>query len=228
MEGKRIMIKKAVFIFLFTLIIPASSAWAVGIGAYGTGGVAFNTWYYQGSSYGSTTDYLYGGGLIIDSNAAQDSLFNYRFTGGYEQYVITDPKSGETGDPIHRFSMTHTFGFGVARSDVVRFWLGPRLGFHYLYKRDSYMTYEFYPGVGTFTIIPVKNEIKLDGIGLDVMLALGVNFNIGQVVTLFIDIGFGYAGLVNINDTKDAGHSFGLDGKVGIMFRVNDTYSNAM
>lgn len=218
------MIKKIALCFLFAVIIPATSVWATGIGAYGTGGVAFSTWFYDGTDYGNTTDYFYGGGLVIDSNAARNTLFGYRFTAGYEQYISTDPEYNFTGDPIHRVSMTHTFGFGVARTETVRFWIGPRIGLHYLFKKETHSTYEFFPGFGTFSIIPQTIEIDLDLFGLDLMLALGVNFNIGQYVTLFLDLGFGYIGNYNIDDMKDMGHAFGLDGKAGIMFRVNDTY----
>ncbi len=218
------MIKKSAICFLFAVIFPVTSAWAAGIGAYGTGGAAFSTWYYDGQKVGNSTDYFYGGGLIVDSNAARNTLFNYRFTAGYEQYVVSDPDSNYTSDPIHRVGMTHTFGFGIARSQAVRFWIGPRIGLHYLFLNKTFTTWDLDVGLGYFTLLPRKTKIDFDILGLDIMLALGLNFNIGQYVTLFLDLGIGYVGNYNINDSKDMGHAFGLDGKAGIMFRVNDTY----
>ncbi|MBN1497307.1 MAG: hypothetical protein JXA07_11095 [Spirochaetes bacterium] len=216
------MIKKIFICLLFVIAVPISSAWAAGIGAYGTGGVAFTTWYYDGTKGGTTQDYFYGGGLIVDSNAARNTLFNYRFTAGYERFVVTDPDLDYEGDPIHRVSMTHTFGFGIARSEAVRFWIGPRIGLHYLFLNKSYTEWEFSPFLG---MLPQKVKIDLDALGVDVLLALGLNFNIGQTVTLFIDLGFGYMGNYNLNNTQEMGHAFGLDGKAGIMFRINDTYA---
>lgn len=60
-------------------------------------------------------------------------------------------------------------------------------------------------------------------IGFDLLLAFGVNFNIGNMATIFLDLGFGYMGNYNIHETQK-GHGFGLDGKIGFMFRINDKY----
>jgi hypothetical protein len=197
------MKKTLVFLCLLAVVIGfARSAQAAGIGVYGTGGVALSTLRYHGMS-ASSTDYFYGGGIVIDSNVAKDQLFGYRFTAGYEQYVFTDPNSDYSSSPIHRFSMSHTFGFGMARTEMVRFWVGPRIGLHYLYKHDS--------------------GYKYDAIGADALLALGVNVNAGDTFTFFFDIGFGYMGNYNIN-AAEVGNAFGFDGKIGFMFRINDTY----
>ena len=197
---KKVLFLACLFAICFCI---AQSAHAAGIGVYGTGGVAMMNWQYDGTKGGSSTDYFYGGGLVVDSNVARNELFGYRFTAGYEQYVLSDPNSDATSDPIHRFSMTHTFGFGVARAEMVRFWVGPKLGLHYLYRRDSGYT--------------------IDAIGFDALLGLGLNVNAGDVFTFFIDIGMGYMGVYNINSSQ-VGNAFGVDGKMGFLFRINDTY----
>ncbi|HOT44100.1 MAG TPA: hypothetical protein PLM53_08630 [Spirochaetota bacterium] len=198
------MKKVLMFIVMCAIsMVIAQSAQAAGIGVYGTGGVAMMNWQYNGTKVGSSTDYFYGGGLAVDSNVARNELFGYRFTAGYEQYVLTDPGSDAKSDPIHRFSMTHTFGFGVARTEMVRFWIGPKIGLHYLYKHDNGYSY--------------------DAIGADALLALGLNVNAGKVFTFFFDIGVGYMGVYNLKGSG-VGNSFGADAKLGFMFRINDSY----
>lgn len=212
--------KKVLFFIVMCAIsmVFAQSARAAGIGVYGTGGAAFMNWKNEGDKYGSSTDYFYGGGIIVDSNVAKDQLFGYRFSAGYEQYVLTDPGSSNTSDPIHRFSMSHTFGFGMVRTDMVRLWAGPRLGLHYHYLH--------------------KAGYELDAIGADALLAFGLNINPGNIFTLFFDVGFGYMGFYTIKskvtsadifgytpkEMRPMGHSFGIDAKIGFMFRINDTY----
>jgi hypothetical protein len=222
------MIKKTAIACLFTIIFSATSAWAAGIGVYGTGGPVFSTWYINGEKSGGTTDYFYGGGLVIDSNVAKNIAFGYRFTGGYEQYVLENPDTGYTGEPIHRISMSHTFGFGAARTDMIRFWVGPRIGLHYLFKSESYYSLGVYPLFWPpfILILPQKRTVDIDAIGLDLLLALGLNINMGDNFTLFFDVGFGYMGNYNIN-ISEMGHAFGLDAKAGIMFRIKDTYALA-
>jgi hypothetical protein len=188
----------------------AQSAQAAGIGVYGTGGVNLDTISYRGATANST-DYFYGGGLAIDSNVARNELFGYRFTLGYEQYRMKASNSDYTSDPIHRISMSHTFGFGVARNETVRFWLGPRIGIHYLFIRKT--------DTGWTTQVTEKTDF----IGLDALLALGLNINMGDVATLFFDIGFGYMGNYDLH-SSGIGNGFGLDGKIGFMFRINDKF----
>lgn len=198
----------------------AESAQAAAIGVYGTGGVNFSTWKYRDAS-ASTTDALYGCGVVFDTNAAKNELFGYRLTAGYEQYRLKYTESDQSSDPIHRVSMSHTFGFGMVRTDLIRFWAGPRIGLHYLNYRNSYTTIRI--NVIPPMIYPKKIKVKLDMIGFDLLLAFGFNFNIGNMATIFLDLGFGYMGNYNIHETQK-GHGFGLDGKIGFMFRINDKY----
>ncbi|HNW28761.1 MAG TPA: hypothetical protein PKN50_09815 [Spirochaetota bacterium] len=204
-----------------TVIIITQSAQAAGIGVYGTGGVNFSTWNYKGASANST-DYFYGGGLVVDSNVARNELFGYRFTAGYEQYRLKDPDTDSTSSAMHRVSMSHTFGFGIARNETVRFWLGPRIGMHYLRYRDSYNTINMsmFPYVMPY---PQNVKVTIDMIGIDALLAMGLNINMGDVATIFFDLGIGYMGNYNIR-VSERGHGFGVDGKIGFMFRINDNY----
>ena len=125
--------KKIVFIIVCSVFILAylKPAGAIGIGLYGTGGVDFSTWRekkYETYSFNNnrnykTTNYLFGGGLIMDTNVAGDSLLNYRFTFGYQQYRIPDFGT----EYMHGICMSHTLGFGLVRTRFVRLWIGPQL-----------------------------------------------------------------------------------------------------
>jgi len=222
MQNGGLSMKKILFsIGLCAAIMAvAQSAQAAAIGVYGTGGVNLSTWEYRDVS-ANTTDALYGCGVVFDTNAAKNELFGYRLTAGYEQYRLKYAELNKSSDPIHRVSMSHTFGFGMVRTDLIRFWAGPRIGLHYLNYRNSYTTFRI--NLIPFFPYPSKVTVKLDMIGLDLLLAFGINFNIGNVATIFLDLGFGYMGNYNIHETQK-GHGFGLDGKVGFMFRINDKY----
>ncbi len=112
----------------------------------------------------------------------------------------------------------------MVRTDLIRFWAGPRIGLHYLNYRDSYTSIRI--NLIPPMAYPYKVTVKLDYIGFDLLLAFGVNFNIGKIATIFIDLGFGYMGNYNVHVTNN-GHGFGFDAKVGVMFRINDTYGQA-
>jgi hypothetical protein len=138
------MFTKIVLFCIFSFLLLASSLWAAGIGIYGTGGVNFSNWESNGSTPKSTA-YFYGGGLVIDSNAARNELFGYRFTAGYEQVRRIYPYPNFLNVSIHKFSMTHTLGFGVVRNENLRLWIGPQLGLHYLYYLDIRLIYRSLP-----------------------------------------------------------------------------------
>jgi hypothetical protein len=223
---------------LCVLVFTVRSARAAAIGVYGTGGVEMTNWKYQEKITGTSTDYGYGGGIIIDSNAAQDRVFGYRFTLGYEQYFFHSSYGSSmiyiNDEPIHRFSMSHTFEFGIVRTPSLRFWIGPQIGFHYFNanytKQDkSSLLMTLTAAQFGFFIPPETLEFDIDYLGLDLMLATGINYNIGKTVTLFLELGFGYVGKYNLNGPygtgNTAGNSIGMQAKAGIMFRVNDTFA---
>ena len=191
---------------LLPVVIPGllalvTTAHAAGIGLYGAGGTPMINWKYNRTDFGSTTDHCYGGGLVVDSAVAKDTLFNYRFTAGYERYgsdnrfLFTEPGS----KTAHKFDMCHSFGFGLVRTEAMRFWVGPQIGAHYIHSSDfphdryAIIPYYYLPGTGLVYsvggLLPAPHTKKASAIGVDVLLALGVNFNIGELVTLFAEIG---------------------------------------
>jgi hypothetical protein len=233
------------FIYLLLLFVSIitvnNTAYAVGLGIYGSGGTSLSNWKYDDNKYncGNTTDYFYGGGFIVDSAVAKNQLLNYRFSMGYEQYGSHDPSIHETESSnrtAHKFDMSHTFGFGLVKSAAIRFWIGPQIGAHCLYSlnfpHDRYSIippYYIYSMLSSNTgsLLPVSHTKKLLAVGIDALLAIGININIGDYTTLFAEVGFGYMGTYNINGIKETGNGYGLKGKIGIMFRINDAYAAA-
>ncbi|OHD70444.1 MAG: hypothetical protein A2W19_15635 [Spirochaetes bacterium RBG_16_49_21] len=61
--------------------------------------------------------------------------------------------------------------------------------------------------------------------GFDVLLALGVNFNIGDYTTIFLDLGIGYRGQYSFKYDSIEKH-IGAQAGVGIMLRINDKYQS--
>ena len=98
---------------------------------------------------------------------------------------------------IYDIQMFHSFGFGIVRTSVFRLWLGPQFGLGYAGSRYG----EVY-----FKLGPI----------------LGFNFNIGDVVTLFFDVGARfYVAAAKIPSTSTGFSGFA---NAGILFRINDTY----
>lgn len=215
------MFKNLFFLLLFiTMVFSASAAWAVGLGFYGTGGMARDSLSSKNSeSSVMVNDSFYGGGFILETVSAKDQLFGYRLKLEYNQFNSKEPDSGLEFNGFHNVGMYHTFGFGVIRTNLVRFWAGPQIGLSYTfgeitkhYSNFSFTSFE----IGAY-------KVKMQSVGVDVLIALGVNFNIGSTATLFIDFGAGYMGKYDTT-SSEVGHAIGFKASAGIMFRVADTY----
>ncbi|MBP7738504.1 MAG: fibronectin type III domain-containing protein [Spirochaetes bacterium] len=159
-----------------------NNLFTLGIGVFGTGGVSMQYWNRKNDTVGNG-----GGGIVLDTAMARDSLRNYRFTFSCEKdygfryrnmpvfYSIPLSVSGSTIPLVlTRFykskqrinpvslTMSHAFGFGVVRTKWVRFWLGPELSFSFTtHGADKLMG--GYAGFG---------------------LIVGLNINLGDYVSL--------------------------------------------
>jgi hypothetical protein len=197
-------------VLLLFLVMRSVPAHAFGIGLFGNfdGG---QLWW---DGYGTSYDFLnYGGGLVFDTNLAGNSLFNYRMELGvsniHSNYEADTPIYGvyttKYEDSI-AISSVNYFGFGIVRSQYVRFWLGPQLTFG-----------------GTVT--------NLTGFYAGLGVALGLNFNFGDVFTLAVTGSGRY--LFSIRDytegsSKYISYGLGWDGMVTLafLFRFSgDTYN---
>lgn len=181
------MRKKLVYLTCIVFIIMAvsGSAMALGIGVFVDGGIGEIRMknYYTNvtgvcsySSYNKGLDYLFGGGLALDTCVVDGKLFNYRLQIGCDDYVAPhEPASWVIqGSRMHyaihhtvRLSMTHTFGFGIIRNNAMRLWTGPSVSAHY------------YP-------IEKRAHLLVPG------LSLGVNMHLNESMSLTVECGVKY------------------------------------
>ncbi|MDM7985815.1 MAG: hypothetical protein QUS13_00625 [Smithella sp.] len=242
------MNKRASTLFLAMIIISlcASSAHALGIGAYGYVGAgkarAAGWFLIPILSSVLEPDISAGGGLVIDSNCAGDRLFNYRLAiGGARTFPL---KSDEKTAHITRLHAANIFGFGVVHREGFRFWVGPQLGFNTLYYRDQKELADQITTVGgSVTYNPfMGKQTKYSLFGASLGLALGMNFNLPRDMTLSLEGGYRYALYYGVKYQKAYlpfsggyiplainGWSLwsGDDGYVSIavLYRVNDAFT---
>ena len=225
----------AMMIF-WSVLLSHKIAFAAGVGLYATGGGSMSNWKYKDKNYGSTTDYFFGGGLVVDTAIAKNTLLNYRITAGYERYGSDSTSLYMTNSKktAHKFDMSHTLGFGVYRSKAIRFWAGPELGLHCIYSLDfqhvqyslvaPYLIGDTGWATGFGEIFYTSPTKKMLAIGIDALLAIGINVNLGEYTALFAHAGFGYMGTYQLKGDKETGNGCGAKVKISIMFRFNDSY----
>lgn len=227
---------------------------SLGLGPFGSAGIGMQSW------NGKFVKPWNGGvGIMIDTALARDTLVNYRTTvsfaqnydyryskrpclftlpvsyGGYTAriYQTLYYKSRELVKP-YSVDLASGIGFGVVRTPVVRFWLGPEY----------------------FLKLVTTGSKRYLGVTGGLGLVLGLNINIGSVVTLaFSGSGrvlysyrYSQYGSIDTSDfvqgsfspaipsyvqpdprkkinQQDHGIGFGGQLNVAVLFRINDTYS---
>ncbi|HEY6000653.1 MAG TPA: hypothetical protein VI078_15305 [bacterium] len=142
--------------------------------------------------------------FVLDTNVAADRIFNYRLALGYERETVEDGQ-GNRDLKIDRMVMTNTFGFGVVRTAPFRLWIGPQISLAYGYDSDF------------------NGDFQDFGIGIGP--ALGVNFNLGPVVTLGLEAGYEFSGYSWETDYDDGdGTRNGFRGAAVLLFRLDDNF----
>ena len=212
--------------FICILLVGSIStmAMALGVGVYTTARSGRPIKELGNKSYGPSEKISLDGGFMIDSCVAKDNLFNNRFKIGYGRNI-------GGGMLFERVSLSNTFGFGVVRSKIIRFWMGPQLLLGYRWKNYS----KTKPGIGfapDMATVMISNNKKYDLGEIALGAVIGLNINMGEFVTLGIDGGFRYSTLLGYEKNmwqKEASFTYGsgyeLFGNVGILFRVNDSFS---
>ena len=175
-----------------------------------------------------------GGGIIIDTNCSRDELFNYRLMIGFDKlftqrYYIKK---------MTRMNVSNTFGFGVVRTDLIRFWLGPQLSFHYLHGVNNY------PMRALLKSNYTGNKLEYSAAGIGLGLSLGLNINLENNITLSFEGGMRgniyYGNMIQDNnlmysqmiyryvpDTESAwciSSSYEGYGYLSVMYRVKDSF----
>ncbi|MBN2040635.1 MAG: hypothetical protein JW864_11355 [Spirochaetes bacterium] len=225
------MQKPLVIVFSLFVIISVlcftSSASALGLGGYLSLSKGGYDWNYSGEYYdysSGTTDVDYdwsgdvtkiGLGFILDTAVAADRFFNYRLNVGYSMIDIANDDSEDASLSGYDFHIYNTFGFGIVRTEKIRFWLGPQIGFGMISAESDSDDDEDYGEFVTFFA--------------SAAIAAGMNIHISNSVSIGLDAGYraaSHAGYLttDYDDYEISGSGKEIFGNVSILFRINDKY----
>ncbi|WP_345976892.1 hypothetical protein [Sulfurimonas sp. HSL3-7] len=201
--------KKLALSFLLAAPMVASAA---GMGVYVPISVANSSSVTNDSNGDVDTDYSpsAGFGVAFDSNIGKDRLFNYRLGLEYMNAKI-DTTDSRYEEDFARFNIVNTFGFGVLRTKVVRLWVGPRVNIAWNWRTDD--PYDYTEAAFELGIAP----------------AVGVNVNLGPVVSLGADLDYRFAYVAgawenDLDDDTYDGSVNGLTARFYVLFRFGETF----
>lgn len=171
-------------VVIFLLIWSAPEALATGFGFYGTlgkGTLKFEDEWWAVNAHGDSREGtgIIGTGMVIDSNVAQNQLFNYRLNLGYEKLDIDFDQAGET-DRLESVVIDQDFGLALYKSDTTRIWFGPE-------QRIFFSHDEFGLGIGP---------------------ALGINLHTSPEASVALKLGFLFSGFAAFSDYDKESHAF--------------------
>jgi hypothetical protein len=133
-------------------------------------------WSRGGESADYQADYKYlGYGIVFDSRVASPGIFSYRLSLGYANadFVYNTIYKFD----FSNYSMSNIFCFTIFQSKHIRLWLDPQFELMYMKCREDYSD-----GNG---------KVDLYRIGLSPVL--GVNFNIGSLISVCPEIGYRFS-----------------------------------
>lgn len=186
-------------VFLFSI----SNASAIGLGAYYQLGWGKANWKWDdnGTAYNDSLDHRGRlPGFVLDTNVAQDQVFNYRLQLGLDQIKVAG------GGKATGYVMDHIFGFGVVRNEFMRLWVGPQLHLSYYDDADW------------------DSDFRLFGLGGGP--AVGVNIHAGDTVSFCITNGFLLSSQLGeaANGFDFSGYETLFYINFSVLFRINDAY----
>lgn len=204
---------------LLSLLLAAPPARAVGLGLYGGGGGGSMTWTIDpddGSDFDEDADTSHGTfGFVLDTAVSTNSVFNYRLNVGADRFVSEFDDFGPDDWELSGIVIDNAFGFAIVRNRAVRLWVGPQLRIAW---------YEGHPEGRED-----DEDIQVAAFGLGPVL--GLNLNLGPVVTLALDGGFrwvGYGGEWDDDATDWTADLSGTEGMVflnaSVLFRLGERF----
>lgn len=210
-------------LFLTAVIALFSSGlYAFGMGAYATATKGSYEWEYnidqQEDPLIDSVSRKTGFGFMLDTALAYNTLFNYRLQIGYSAIKIDNDSNAYdiSGKEFHAYS---SFGFGILRSDIARFWFGPQLGIGFI-NGEYDLPYSLENQGNYFWTLYFSAGI-----------VAGVNLNVGRFITFAIDFGYRAAagfGTAEMASTDIGVQVTGSEGFVNLcaVLRLNDNYNN--
>lgn len=161
-----------------------------------------------------------GFGLVFDSNIGKNKLMNYRVGIEYQKTTrdTIDGHSCSRYCDMTRLNLVQTFGFGVLRTRMVRLWVGPRINIAWNYQSTDYDTGYY------------ENTYTEAAFEIGIAPAVGVNVNLGRVVSLAFDVDYRFAGIVGAYDDNEfssgtySGATKGATARFSVLFRFGETF----
>lgn len=207
--------------------LPAKAS-GVGLQIVSGGGVFLNEraddFYSKHNNIASTM--TIGCGFVADTNLGGKSIFNYRFRLGY------DFQRGDYPDmeDLHRVSMTHIFGAGIYADEYLRLWVGPQVGFGYMWGSNGYYVGR-YTGINVFPYYKYWDIMDYSQFNISVGLCLGLNIAIGPSVSIPIEAGIRFNIYTDFEKHDEDGYEkklfsvMGPEGyaAIGVMYRFNES-----
>jgi hypothetical protein len=209
-------------ILSFLVAFAPKQAFALGLGAYfeflhGEGEVDF-----LGIDDLDFDSDKFGFGFALDTNLAENRLFNYRMTFGYQHTdrdlddsILTGFFSDIDYNDANGFSFNNAFGFGIWRGPRHRLWAGPAIRL----------------GVDVFDA-----DTNLSNTDIDIVDAsvgggpmIGLNLHAGENVTIGLTAGYQYLYVAEIvtvdtggfDETESFdGHEHLVSANVTVFFRT--------
>lgn len=186
------------------IALPAKNLFALGLGPY----IALDGGDSKIDGLSSPGTLGFGLGFMLDTCIAEKKLFNYRFHLDYTYYFLNTS--------LHRITSNHAFGFGVYKSEKLRVWLGPQIGFGYV---NGDVSTEYYSMGNVYAGI-----------------VIGTNIHLTKLITLGVETGYNYGTMFTISTEEESTETkkqinFNFDRsypyheaflKVAVIFRLGD------
>ena len=212
-------------LLLSALVAAPITASAAGMGIYVPLNITETEKHTFDSDTSSTTythTYEYktspGFGVAFDSNIGKDKLYNYRLGLEYRSADM-DTASSNLDDygtvTKSTFNIVNTFGFGLLRTETVRLWVGPRLNIQFTGESHS-----------------ARSEYSRAEFGIGIAPAVGINVNLGNVVSLAADLDYHVAAIAggktysSTSSSKSyTGTNKGLTARFYVLFRFGEKFN---
>jgi hypothetical protein len=226
--------KKISIVSFFYLIMLSMPAFTMGFGMYGTSGygkVDMLKLVNFASDYRvdySTENFLYGGGLLLESGNESEGYHN-RFKMGLEGSTTFAGRNSYRR--LIRAKIENVFAFRVAGTDRFRFWIGPLLGVNLLTglinttrsdqwsserKNSTLALAQSAAAFGLYYIYFDRIWKRTAGVFIPVGIATGINIKLGESAALTLEGGFRFGfyylrnGGINYEGYVNAGFIFGV------------------